>query len=103
MGVMRARSGTACALLLAASVTSCATMPYLNGEFATVSLWAAADPNATQRIPQSATSEAELRRHGRTFYRDDDKGVYWVEKNRSDKAMDYTARTIGTPLAVVSD
>lgn len=73
--------------------TSCAT-PYV---------WKKTDPHALNRMPKNQATEDHIRRHELKYAPDRDNKYYLVEKTGGEKAIKYTMRTIGTPLAVAFD
>ncbi len=79
--------------MIAVLTTSCATKK----------LWEATDPEEYVSVPQSEVSEAELREQGVNYRKDDEHGVYYVEKSNFRRLGDYTIRFFATPVTVVLD
>ena len=84
-------------LLVSGMVTLLAT------SCATEALWQATDPAEYVSVPQSEVSEAELRERGVDYRKDDEHGLYYVEKSGLRRLGDYTIRFFATPATVVVD
>jgi hypothetical protein len=79
------------ALLMLALATSCAT----------TMLWDHTDTYVA--VSQDEISEDVLKAQGATYYRDDLRKVFFVEKRGMAKFRDYTIRTFTTPVTVMID
>lgn len=73
-----------------------------NGCF-TPMLWEATDPDKKVQIKSSEITEDELKLKGVKYFKGENSQYYYVEKNSTDKAMDYTYRILGTPVTAVLD
>lgn len=69
----------------------------------TRSLWRATDPQEYVSVPQSEVSESELQAPGVSYHKDDQQGVYYVEKTNLRRLGDYTIRALAAPATVVID
>jgi len=70
---------------------------------ATPALWDATDPREYIAMDRNEKNEAKLKAGGLSYRVDDDRNLFYVEKNRLQKSRDYAIRTIGTPITVVLD
>ena len=82
-----------CLVLSAALICSCATP----------ALWEATDPDKFIAVSQEEVSESELQAAGLDYYRNDEKHVYFVEKDSLLKFRDYAFRIVATPFTIVVD
>jgi len=73
-----------------------------NGCF-TPMLWEATDPDKNVQINGSEITEAELKLKGVKYFKGENSQYYFVEKDSTDKAMDYTYRILGTPVTAALD
>jgi len=79
--------------MIAVLTTSCATKK----------LWEATDPEEYVSVSQSEVSESELRERGVDYRKDDEHGVYYVEKSSLRRLGDYSIRFFATPVTIVLD
>jgi hypothetical protein len=70
---------------------------------ATTALWDATDPHEYIAIPQTEISETELQESGVAYRKDDERGLYYVEKSALRQFGDYTIRALAAPATVVLD
>ena len=82
---------------------ACAIQLVLFTSCATQYLWRETDPAEYVALSQSTVSQQDLERRHLHFIVDDEKDVFYVEKNGIQKLRDYTIRTLGTPVAVTID
>ena len=75
----------------------------LTSSCATRALWRATDPLEYVAVPQSEVSESELQKSGVDYRKDDEHGVYYVEKSSLRRLGDYTIRACATPVTVCLD
>jgi len=81
-------------MLLACSlITSCTTH----------ALWVATDPNEYVAVTKNIENETKLEAGGLEYCVDNERGLIYVEKNKLQKARDYTIRTLATPVTVAFD
>ena len=70
---------------------------------ATRALWNATDPLEHVSVSQREVSEAELQARGVRYGKDDERGLYYVEKTKLQRLGDYSVRFFATPVTVVLD
>lgn len=90
---MKAVGKTLCLLLIAALASSCATP----------ALWEATDPDEFVPVPQDEIDEADLKNEGVEYYRDEEEGVFYVEKGFPARFRDYALRIVLTPVTGAID
>lgn len=76
---------------------------FLCASCATTLLWDTVDPAEYVVISKTPASLEYIERHRLKFYEDDERAVYFVEKNRLEKFRDYTVRTLATPITFAAD
>ena len=82
------------ALLLSASLcTSCCT----------TSLWRSTDPNEYIEVSFDEMTEEALEEDGFNYRKDEEKQLFFIEKEPSQKFGNYALRVVGTPITVTAD
>lgn len=75
----------------------------LTSSCATRALWRATDPLEYVAVPQDEVSESELQESGVSYRKDDEHGLYYVEKSSLRRLGDYSMRACATPVTVCLD
>ena len=79
--------------MVAAVTSSCTTM----------ALWKATDPQEYVLVSQSEVSESELQDRGVDYRKNDEQGLYYVEKTNLRRLGDYGVRALVMPASVILD
>jgi len=69
----------------------------------TTRLWKATDPVEYVAVSQNKISESELQERKVSYRKDDERGLYYVEKTSLRRLGDYTLRALAAPVTVVLD
>jgi hypothetical protein len=92
-----------CAIRMGLLALSCLA-PLLSSGCVTAALWNSINPHDYVWVPSSEVTEAELAKKGLDYKKTDDPVAgYSVEKTDFQKAGDYTALAVLTPLTVALD
>ncbi len=70
---------------------------------ATPALWKATNPNEYVAVSANDISEADLNSNSIAYHKDENSGVYYIEKDNLAKLKDYTIRVFATPITVAVD
>src|SRR6185503_6692851 len=79
--------------LVALLTTSCMTR----------ALWKATNPSEEVLVRQTAVSESELQKKGVRYHRNDDNGMFVIEKSGLRRFGDYTIRVLAVPVTAAVD
>jgi hypothetical protein len=70
---------------------------------ATTKLWEITDPHKYVEISRADIAEKELIDKKVQYYKDEQKGVYYVEKSGAEKLQGYVLRILATPITIAVD
>ena len=80
-------------MLVASLCSSCCTR----------SLWQSTDPDEYIEVSFDEMTEEALKEDGFSYRRDDGKQLFFIEKDPSQRFINYASRVLGTPITVAAD